>query len=93
MTFSWDVRKNAFLRKERGVSFERVVVAIECGDILAVLEHPHPAVHPRQRLYVVEVDGYAWVVPFRDQERTRVLITAYPSRKYTRRYLKGGDES
>ena len=88
MTFSWDSEKNEFLRKERGISFERLVVAIESGDILAVLEHPNPDDYPDQRLYVVEVDGYAWVVPYRDEGDNRVLITAYPSRKFTRRYIK-----
>jgi hypothetical protein len=87
--FSWDERENEFLRTERRISFERIVVAIESGDTLAVLEHPRPEVHPHQRLYIVEIDGYAWVVPFRDESETRVLITAYPSRKYTGRYLRG----
>ena len=93
MIFSWDERKNEFLRAERGISFERIAVAIESGDTLAVLEHPRPDVHPHQRLYVVSVDGYVRVVPFRDESETRVLVTAYPSRKYTARYLKGDQES
>ena len=70
------------------MSFERLVVAIESGDILAVLEHPNPNAYPNQRLYVVEIDGYAWGVPHRDEGDNRVLITAYPSRKFTHRYLK-----
>ena len=90
MTFSWDERKNEFLRAERGISFERILVAIESGDTLAMLEHPRPEVHHNQRLYIVRIDGYAWVVPFRDESETRVPITAYPSRKYTGRYLKEG---
>ena len=88
MTFSWDSKKKEFLRKERGISFERVVVAIESRDILAVLEHPNPDAYPDQRLYVVEIDRYAWAIPYRDEGDNRVLITAYPSRKFTRRYLK-----
>ena len=88
MTFSWDNDKNEFLRNERGIGFERLVVAIESGDILAVLEHTNPDAYPNQRLYVVEIDGYTWAVPCRDEGEYRVLITAYPSRKFTRRYLK-----
>ena len=93
VTFSWDTRKNDFLQAERGISFERIVVAIESGDVLAVLRHPRPAVHPGQRLYVVRSDGYAWAVPFRDEAETWVLITAYPSRKFNHRYLKEDQES
>jgi hypothetical protein len=88
MTFTWDAAKDDFLRKVRGISFERVVVAIEMGELKAVLEHPRPAEYPGQRLFVVEVDGYAWVVPHRREGSDCVLITAYPSRKYTRRYLR-----
>jgi uncharacterized DUF497 family protein len=88
MTFAWDNEKNEFLRKERGITFERVVVAIESGDILAVLEHLNPEAYPGQRLYVVKIDDYAWIVPYRDKGENRELITAYPSRKYTRKYLK-----
>ncbi len=88
MTFSWDSEKNEFLRTERRITFERVVVAIESGDTLAVMEHPRSSAYPGQSLYVVEIDGYAWVVPYRDEGDTRVLIIAYPSRKFTRRYLR-----
>ena len=53
----------------------------------APVEHPRSNDYPGQSLYVVEIDGYAWVVPSRDEGDTRVLITAYPNRKFTRRYL------
>ena len=89
MTFSWNQDKNALIKRDRGISFERVVVALEAGDILAVLAHPSPARHPGQRVYVVEIDGYAWAVPYRDEGVCRVLITAYPSRRLTRDYLRG----
>jgi uncharacterized DUF497 family protein len=88
MTFSWDNDKKEVLRRERGITFERVVVAIESGDALAAMEHPRSNAYPGQRLYVAEIDGYAWVVPYRDEDDTRVLITAYPSRKFTRIYIK-----
>jgi hypothetical protein len=38
----------------------------------------------------LNIDNYAWVVPFRDEAGKRILITAYPSRKFTAQYL-GGD--
>jgi hypothetical protein len=38
----------------------------------------------------IKIDNYAWVVPFRDAAEKRILITAYPSRKFTAEYL-GGD--
>jgi hypothetical protein len=92
VTFSWNRDKNAVINRDRGISFERVVVAVEAGDILAVLEHPNPARYPGQQVYVVEIDGYAWAVPYRDEGERRVLLTAYPSRRLTRDYLRGADQ-
>ena len=88
MTLSWNVAKNLAIKRDRGISFELVAVAIEGGDVLAVVEHPNPVRHPGQRVYVIEIDGYAWAVPYRDEGDSRILITAYPSRRLTRKYLR-----
>ena len=93
MTFSWNRTKNEDIKRDRGISFERVVVAIESGDILTVLKHPNPDKYPGQKVYVVEIDRYAWAVPYRDENERRVLITAYPSRRLTRDYLGGADQN
>ncbi len=86
-SFNWDADKNKLLKKNRGVSFEQVVFAIEEGKLLDVLEHPDPGKYEGQRLYVVEIDNYAYVVPFEDRENERYLKTIFPSRKYTSIYL------
>ena len=52
------------------------------------MEHPNQQRSGGQRTYVVEIDGYAWVVPFRDEGEQRVLITAYPSRRFTADYIE-----
>jgi len=83
MIFSWDEGKNRFIKKHRGITFERITVAIEEGDILDVLKHPDMTKYHNQKIYVVRIDSYAWLVPFRDEADKRILITAYPSRKYT----------
>ncbi len=38
----------------------------------------------------LNIDNYAWVVPFRDAAEKRILITAYPGRKFTAKYMKDG---
>jgi len=40
-TFSWNDEKNALLQAERKISFEDVVLYIEMGFLLDVLEHPN----------------------------------------------------
>jgi uncharacterized DUF497 family protein len=90
MKFSWNLQKNKQLKSERGISFERICVAIEKGHILDILEHTNKRLYSHQLLYVVEIDGYAWVVPFIDDEenQSRILITAFPSREFQKFYLK-----
>ena len=46
---------------------------------------------PNQRVFVVDVEGYAYVVPFVEDEVEVFLKTIIPSRKATRKYL-GGDK-
>ena len=90
MEFAWSARKNRSLKKERGISFERIIVAIEHGHLLDILEHTNQDKYPGQKLYVIEIDKYCWAVPYKDdkQSGTRTLITAFPSRKLTKQYLR-----
>ncbi len=53
---------------------------------LAVIDHPNPAKYPNQQIYIVDVRGYAYLVPFEKQDNKRFLKTIYPSRKITRLY-------
>lgn len=83
--FDWSSDKNETLIRERGISFELVVVAIMEQRILAVLQNRLPKQH--QKLLVVEIEGYAYVVPYVEDEETIFLKTVYPSRKPTKEYL------
>ncbi|MES0363219.1 MAG: toxin [Desulfobacteria bacterium] len=86
-SFNWDPEKNEMLKKERGISFEHVIFAIENDQLLDVLEHPNPEKYGGQNLYVVEIENYAYIVPFVDHGDERTLKTIFPSRKYTKLYL------
>ena len=87
MVFRWDLQKNALLMRERGLSFEQIVLAVEGGDLLQVIAHPNPARYPNQRIMVVAMDGYAFLVPFVQEEDWYFLKTIIPSRKATRDFL------
>ncbi|MEO8296955.1 MAG: hypothetical protein ABI574_04030 [Burkholderiales bacterium] len=86
--FRWNAAKNEQLINERGLSFERVVVAIEAGGLLDVVAHPNPGRYPRQRVLVVAFDGYAHLVPFVEEDGYYFLKTIIPSRKAARDYLR-----
>ena len=85
--FRWDDAKNARLKAERHISFEEIALAIEQNGLLDWYEHPNLKRCPNQRVLVVAVRGYAYVVPFVEEADHLFLKTIVPSRKATRRYL------
>ncbi len=87
--FSWSVEKSNQLRRERGITFEEIVFHIERGDVLDILEHPNQRRYAGQRIFIVEVEAYAYVVPFVESETEVFLKTIIPSRKATKKYLGG----
>ena len=87
--FRWSSEKIAQLKIERGISFEQMVVAVDDGGLLDILEHPNPAKYPKQKVLVVASDGYACLVPFVEAHDHVFLKTVIPSRKATRDYLIG----
>lgn len=89
--FRWNPEKNESLKADRGVSFESVVIAIESGGLLDILAHPQQAKYPRQRVLVVALDSYVYLVPFVEEEDYFFLKTVIPSRKATREFLKQGE--
>ncbi|MCY7307953.1 MAG: BrnT family toxin [Rhodoferax sp.] len=85
--FRWAPEKNDLLKIERGVSFEEITVAVEAGGLLEIVSHPNPAKYPRQKLMVVEVAGYAYLVPFIEEVDHYFLKTVIPSRKATHIFI------
>jgi uncharacterized DUF497 family protein len=88
MVFDWDNDKNEHLKRERGISFEQIVFHILNDRILDILGHPNKTKYRNQKLYIIDVDDYAYVVPFEDGKGVRFLTTIFPSRKYTQKYLR-----
>ncbi len=85
--YRWNYEKNESLKAERGIGFERVIMHIERGDVLDVVDHPNKAKYPNQQILVVEIDSYVYLVPFVENDDGRFLKTIIPSRKATRDYL------
>ncbi len=84
---NWDTEKNKILKHKRGISFEEIAYLIESGQILGIEEN---AGRSNQKIYILEIEHYAFIVPFVEKNDEIFLKTAFPSRKYTKRYgLKG----
>ena len=84
---NWNSDKNMQLKAERGISFEEVLVAVSQGAILDVVEHPNKDTYPNQRILIVRIHGYAFLVPFVETNKEMFLKTIIPSRSATKRYL------
>jgi uncharacterized DUF497 family protein len=84
---NWSPEKNEILKAKRGISFEEIALLIESEHILGIEENPGRS---DQKIYVLEIEKYAFIVPFVEKDNEIFLKTAFPSRKYTKRYgLKG----
>ncbi len=86
----WDEKKNRKLKEERGVSFEEILILIQEEKILEVTDHPNQKRYPNQKIFVVIIDEYVYMVPFVEDDMKYFLKTIIPSRKLTKKYLKKG---
>lgn len=87
--FRWNTVKNELLARERGITFEEVVQCIADGAKITETDHPNREKYPNQKILIVDVNGYAYLVPFVKVGNEYFLKTIIPSRKATKKYLKG----
>ncbi len=87
--FHWNESKNLILKSERKVSFEDVVAAINDDRLLDTINHPNIKKYAHQKVYIVRIDDYSYLVPYVEDEEKIFLKTIIPSRKATKKYLKG----
>jgi len=87
---NWNCDKNTILKESRSISFEDVIFCLENGKILDKLDHPNPQKYPNQKLFIIEINEYAYLVPFVETEDEIFLKTIIPNRQATRKYLDGG---
>ena len=84
MNIVWDEDKSNKLKAERGISLEEVATLILEKEYVDILRHPK---RPGQRLFLVPIKGYIHAVPFMiDNDGNIVLKTAFPSRKFHKRF-------
>lgn len=80
----WDEDKNNKLIAERSISFEKISEIILSGGYLDILENPN---REDQMIFIVRLKEHIYVVPFIiDEDENIILKTAYPSRKFNKKY-------
>lgn len=87
IVFDWDDQKNEKLKIDRNISFEEVIVAIESEKLLDIIEHQNKRKYINQKIFIVEIDSYAYCVPFEEKKEKVFLKTIFPSKKLTKKYL------
>ena len=90
--YAWDESKNNLLKETRHISFEEIVLSLSNNKLLEVVEHPNKQKYPDQKMFIVDVRNYAYIVPFVEDEKKYFLKTIYPSREATKKYLKNEEE-
>lgn len=87
--FRWNAEKNELLARERGITFEEIVSKIESGAWVIDVDHPNPQKYPGQKIFIVDVDGYAHLISYVEKDGSFFLKTIIPSRKATKKYFGG----
>lgn len=86
--FDWSEQKNEQLKNERNISFEEALIAIEEEKILAVIDHPNQKRYASQKIFIINIHEYAYLVPYVEDNEKYFLKTIVPSRKMTKKYLR-----
>lgn len=88
---SFSTEKNASLKAQRGISFEDIAYCLENDYLLDTIDHVSSK-YPHQKMFVVELNQYVYLVPFVQRGKEVFLKTVYPSRRMTKRYLEKNNE-
>ena len=86
LQFDWSNDKNEWLKANRGVCFEDIVILLERDDVIDIVVHPNQESYPGQMIAVVRIKEYVYLVPYVKEGNTIFLKTIIPSRKATSRY-------
>ena len=91
-TYVWNSEKNEQLISERDISFEDIVVGIHLGNEVDIYDYPNQDRYPGQKISVVIIDDFAFLIPYVESDDEIFLKTIIPSRKATKQYLGEKDE-
>ncbi len=82
----WNNEKNEWLKANRKVSFEAVLLAVSNDGFIDDIQHPNEILYPNQRLLIVRIKEYVYAVPYVENEEEKFLKTIIPSRKLQKKY-------
>lgn len=87
LVYNFEPEKNQKLIQLRNISFEEIIAVLASKGPLDVIEHTNKNKYPNQKMYVVELHEYIYLVPYVREGHQIFLKTAFPSRKATKKYM------
>ncbi len=88
----WNKEKNRWLKKNRGICFEDILFYLDKKCLVDDIEHPNQKKYKGQRMMVMKIKNYIYLVPYAESEKEVFLKSIIPSRKATKKYLERKDE-
>ena len=85
---SYNIEKAKKLYKERSIDLQFIAAFITEGLVIDIIKHPNQKRYPGQKIYVINIYGYIWLVPYVENGDEIFIKTAFPSRKHTKQYCK-----
>jgi len=74
----WNGDKNEWLLNVRGISFEDILYHLSHDGLLDIIRHPNQEQYPDQSILIVNVEEYAYLVPFIEDENVIFLKRLFP---------------
>jgi len=90
-TIRYSLEKNELLKKQRDISFEDVILALESGKLIDDIKHPNKEKYPNQNIFIIliKIKNYVYLVPYVEDDTSIFLKTIIPSSKMNKKYNKG----
>ena len=68
MKITYSKEKDYQLQKDRGISFKDLINKIMKLDILDDIKHSNITKYPNQRMFIIELQNYSYLVPYVEEE-------------------------
>jgi uncharacterized DUF497 family protein len=82
--FRWSEEKNDILKENRSISFEDILVALQNGNLIEIIPNPSKN-HPEQKCFVVNINNYAYIVPYIENDDS-VFLKPFTPVENTKNY-------
>ena len=86
--FEFNLDKSRVLKETRNISFEEIIALMDDEHVLDIIEHPNKERYGNQKIFVMLIANYVYLVPFVKDGKTFFLKTIIPRRKATAEYLR-----